>query len=244
MDYFVCKYPKGARCLLLGEGCALLVVTCHPRRDSAATITIISFPLFTVQSASVMMKSVSFAHCEGRSYSFPGFTPTITGVLSTQRIQVLCILERGGEARAWKETVLNSVECCLYINTLPRHFSLPLRSLAWTRVHLACLSCPDSSATGSTWRGVFHHLLNQRNIFRAQTWPFPRNSVSPWEAFWIYQRMRGIVFHKALRLIPSPTHLSHHGWILTGSTAHVSGYVQAYILSVYPWKYIECLKVC
>lgn len=70
MDHFVCKYPGAL--FALGGGMCVLVVTCHPRRDSASTITIICFPLFTVQTESVMMKSVSFAHCESRGYSFPG----------------------------------------------------------------------------------------------------------------------------------------------------------------------------
>lgn len=45
VDHFVCKYPicyLGGR----GRGCSL-VVTCHPRRDSASTITIICVLLFT-----------------------------------------------------------------------------------------------------------------------------------------------------------------------------------------------------
>lgn len=45
VDHFVCKYPI---CCLggIGRGCSL-VVTCHPGRDSALTITIICVLLFT-----------------------------------------------------------------------------------------------------------------------------------------------------------------------------------------------------
>lgn len=61
------------------EGRAL-VVTCHPRRDSASTITIICFPLFTNSDESVMMKSVTLHHCESSGLFFAEFTPTITGI--------------------------------------------------------------------------------------------------------------------------------------------------------------------
>lgn len=159
----------------------------------------LSVPYFHDLSESVMMKRVSFSHCESSGLFLAGFTPTVAGTEALESLQVLC---------GWmgRRLLLSCAKCCLY-------------KLSHTSVHIITWSRIKHHSTARPWRKL---LKTNKFIKPMLSWPFLQGSALLWGVFWIYQKMTARAQRIFCHCTRSLALLSHPGQTATEATACVS----------------------